>query len=563
MAIKFKILLLTILALNLGVMAQAQEKPITAEEEQKIWGADTIANKMADKMVNENLNMLVSDKLDSLVNTWYIKNAFSYDNTEFNSLPDEIKSYLPDSVYISRLQAIDSFLPLPYNETVRNFIGLYTIRKRELTSYMLGLSNYYFPIFEEALERYQLPLELKYLPIIESALNPKIVSRAGASGLWQFMIGTGKLYGLEINSYIDERNDPIKSSDAAARYLRDLYDIYGDWHVVIAAYNCGPGNINKAVRRSGGKQSYWDIYYSLPRETRGYIPVFIAATYVMNYEKEHLLNATEPKFKTVTDTIEVHNYLNFEQLSAVLNIPVEELRRLNPQYRRDIIPARPDKPYLLKLPSESISAYIDNQTQIFAYNRDKYFPNNQLVPLKGKSTKSSNGSITPIDGMREITHVVKSGDNLGAIANKYRVSLNDLRAWNDFRKKTLQIGQRITVYVPGKPLKSKEALLSKPATTQPTLASQPAENNTTTTTSQTAVETNATNAASPVINQTKETASTSTDEYILYTVQRGDSLFTIAKKFPGITDAELKAFNNIRNVKGLYVGQQLKIPKRA
>jgi membrane-bound lytic murein transglycosylase D len=283
----------------------------------------------------------------------------------------------------------------------------------------------------------------------------------------------------------------------------------------------------------------------------------------MNYEKEHLLNATEPKFKTVTDTIEVHNYLNFEQLSAVLNIPVEELRRLNPQYRRDIIPARPDKPYLLKLPSESISAYIDNQTQIFAYNRDKYFPNNQLVPLKGKSTKSSNGSITPIDGMREITHVVKSGDNLGAIANKYRVSLNDLRAWNDFRKKTLQIGQRITVYVPGKPLKSKEALLSKPATTQPTLASQPAENNTTTTTSQTAVETNATNAASPVINQTKETASTSTDEYILYTVQRGDSLFTIAKKFPGITDAELKAFNNIRNVKGLYVGQQLKIPKRA
>jgi len=549
MAIKFNILILTILALNLNGMAQIPEKPITAEEEQKIWGADTIANKMADKMINENLNMLVSDKLDSLVNTWYIKNAFTYDNSEFDALPEEIKTYLPDSVYISRLQAIDSYLPLPYNETVRNFIGLYTIRKRELTSYMLGLSNYYFPIFEEALERYQLPLELKYLPIIESALNPKIVSRAGASGLWQFMIGTGKLYGLEINSYIDERNDPIKSSDAAARYLRDLYDIYGDWHVVIAAYNCGPGNINKAVRRSGGKQSYWDIYYSLPRETRGYIPVFIAATYVMNYEKEHLLKASEPKFKTVTDTIEVHNYLNFEQLSAVLNISVDELRRLNPQYRRDVIPARPDKPYLLKLPSESISAYIDNETQIFAYNRDKYFPNNQLVPLRGKTTKSTKGSVTPVDGMREITHVVKSGDNLGAIASKYRVSVNDLRAWNDFRKKTLQIGQRITVYVPGKPLKNKEAVIEKPTTAQPTLANQPAGQNATTSTNQ------------EVAEPAKEVATSG--DYILYTVQHGDSLFKIAKKFPGITDADLRAFNNIRNVRGLVVGQQLKIPKKA
>jgi len=551
MAIKLNILALIILSLPFSVIAQVTEKPITAEEEQKIWGNDSVANNMADKVINENLNMLVSDKLDSLVNTWYIKNAFAYDNTEFDALPEEIKTYLPDSVYISRLQAIDSYLPLPYNETVRNFIGLYTIRKRELTSYMLGLSNYYFPIFEEALERYQLPLELKYLPIIESALNPKIVSRAGASGLWQFMIGTGKLYGLEINSYIDERNDPIKSSDAAARYLRDLYNIYGDWHVVIAAYNCGPGNINKAVRRSGGKQSYWDIYYSLPRETRGYIPVFIAATYVMNYEKEHLLKATEPKFKTVTDTIEVHNYLNFEQLSAVLNIPIEEIRRLNPQYRRDIIPARPDKTYLLKLPNEAISAYIDNQTQIFAYNRDKYFPNNQLVPLKGKSTKNSKGAITPVDGMRELTHVVKSGDNLGAIASKYRVSVNDLKAWNDFRKKTLQIGQRITVYVPGKPLKSKETVIEKPATTPPTLANQPTETKSGSAISQ------------AVTSPSMEVTSTTSDEYILYTVQRGDSLFTIAKKFPGITDADLKAFNNIRNVKGLYVGQQLKIPKRA
>jgi membrane-bound lytic murein transglycosylase D len=552
MRIKIHILILSLLSLSGILLAQEQVKPITAEEEQKIWGSDTIANKMADKLINENLNMLVSDKLDSLVNTWYIKNAFSYNKEEFDTLPIELKTYLADSVYISRLQALDSYLPLPYNETVRNFIGLYTIRKRELTSYMLGLSNYYFPIFEEALERYQLPHELKYLPIIESALNARAFSRAGAAGLWQFMIGTGKLYGLEINSYIDERNDPIKSSDAAARYLRDLYAIYGDWHMVIAAYNCGPGNINKAVRRSGGRQNYWDIYYSLPRETRGYIPVFIAATYVMNYTKEHKLQASEPKFKTVTDTVEIHNYLNFEQLSAIMNISVEELRLLNPQYRRDVVPARPDKPYLLKLPTEAISAFIDNETQIFAYNRDKYFPNNQLIPLKGRvrGTKSA----TPIEGMRELTHVVKSGDNLGAIAAKYRVSVNDLKEWNTFRKKTLQIGQQITVYVPGKSLKGKVAVLDKPKEEAPVLATTTATAKTETPVSSSAVAIAATSA--------EETESTPSGEYIIYTVQGGDSLFTIAKKFPGITDADIRAVNKIRNVRSLYIGQQIKIPKR-
>ena len=557
MRIQFKILILILLVLSgkaiaqVPVQQQAPVKQISADEEQKIWGTDSVAIKMADKTVNENLNMLVSDKLDSLVNTWYIKNAFAYSKSEFDSLPEELKNYLPDSLYVKRLQSIDSFLPLPYNETVRNFIGLYTIRKRELTSYIIGLSNYYFPIFEEALERYQLPHELKYLPIIESALNPTIKSRAGASGLWQFMIGTGKLYGLEINSYIDERNDPIKSSDAAARYLRDLYAIYGDWHVVIAAYNCGPGNINKAVRRSGGKQSYWDIYYSLPRETRGYIPVFIAASYMMHYAKEHKLLAAEPKFKTTTDTVEVHNYLNFEQLAAVMNISVEELRQLNPQYRRDIIPARPDKPFLLKLPTEKISAFIDNQIQIFAYNRDKYFPNNQLVPLKGR--RSVKGSSA--DGWKEITHLVKAGENLSTVAGKYKVSIAELRDWNDIgRKRGIHAGQRLTVYVPAKSLKNKLAATDKPKAEQQTVAA----NNKPATAATTKAE-------KPMVGETSSgnADSATTAEYILYTVQSGDSLFTIAKKFPGITDADLIAFNNISNVKGLYPGQQIKIPKKA
>jgi len=547
MTIKFNAVVLMIFSLSLGALAQVPAKPITAEEEQKIWGTDSVANKMADKMVNDNLNLLVSDKLDSLVKTWYIKNAFVYDKSEFDSLPESIRNYLPDSVYVQRLQAIDSFLPLPYNETVRNFIGLYTIRKRELTSYMFGLSNYYFPIFEEALERYQLPHELKYLPIIESALNPKAFSRAGASGLWQFMIGTGKLYGLEINSYIDERNDPIKSSDAAARYLRDLYAIYGDWHIVIAAYNCGPGNINKAVRRNGGKQKYWDIYYSLPRETRGYIPVFIAANYVMHYGKEHMLKAAEPTFKTVTDTIEIHNYLNFEQLSAVMNISVDELRQLNPQYRRDIVPARPDKPYILKLPAEAISAFIDNENQIFAYNRDKYFPNNMLVPLKGRRGAKGSG-----EGVREVTHLVKSGENLSSVAAKYRVSVAELRDWNDIsRKRNIHSGQRLTIYVAVKSPKNKVAVIEKPKSELPKQVNNSKE---------TKSDQNSKQSALVAQNGTETAAS---DDFILYTVQSGDSLFTIAKKFPGITDADLIAYNNIRNVKGLVPGQQLKIPKKA
>ena len=268
---------------------------------------------------------------------------------------------------------------------------------------------------------------------------------------------------------------------------------------------------------------------------------------MMNYGKTHLLKAAEPKFKTMTDTIQVHSYLNFEQLSAVMNISVEELRQLNPQYRRDIIPARPEKPCLLKLPSDAISAFIDNQTQIFAYNRDKYFPNNQLVPLKGHTTRNSTKG-TSIEGMNEFTHVVQSGDNLGAIASKYRVSVNDLKEWNDFKKKTLNIGQHITVYLPGKPLKGKVAVIEKPKDEPQTLAVKSTEvktDNPTATATDSKVETSA------------------SSDYILYTVQSGDSLFTIAKKFPGITDADLREFNKIRNVKGLYPGQQLKIPKRA
>ncbi len=544
---KFNILIILAIALNLNLQAQ-NDLPKGVPDENSSWATDTAGNKLADKLINENLDFLASDKLDSMVNTWYVQKAFAYDSLEIATLPDELRLPLTDSVYIKRLQSIDSYISLPYNETVKNFIGLYTIRKRELTSIMLGLSNYYFPMFEEALERYNLPHELKYLPIIESALNPKAYSRAGASGLWQFMVGTGKMYGLEVNSYIDERNDPFKSTDAAARYLRDLYNIYGDWHLVIAAYNCGPGTVNRAVRRSGGKQNYWEIYYSLPKETRGYIPVFIAAVYVMNFNKEHQLLPIEPRFQTVTDTVQVRTYVNFEQIAANLNVSVDELKQLNPQYRRNIIPARPEKPYVLKLPMEAVSPFIDKEQQIYAYNRDRYFPNNQIVVPHS----SSNHNYASIDGMKRISYTVKSGDNLGAIAGKYRVSVSNLRQWNNIRKNLIRTGQRLAIYVPDN--SPKKTAKPEPVE-QPALAA--AVSATTTAKDSTKVVPKAETAA---LNKEKEQK---TEEYTLYTVQRGDSLYTIAQKFPGITDKEIRQFNKINNVRAIYPGQQIKIPKKA
>lgn len=534
--------ILGILTLTITINANAQVndnqlKSSIAPAEVKT--ADSIKCNPADSLSNDNLDALLTDKLDSMSNTWLVQNAFPVDSIEQALAADTLQRELPDSVYISRLQNLDSFIPLPYNESVKKFINFYFNRRRGMVSIMMGLTNYYFPLFEEALARYNLPMELKYLPIIESALNPKIVSRAGASGLWQFMHGTAKMYGLEINSYIDERNDPIKSTDAAARYLRDLYAIYGDWHVVIAAYNCGPGNINKAVRRSGGKQNYWEIYANLPRETRGYIPIFIAANYVMNYAKEHHLFPVEPTIKMVTDTIVLTSYLNFQQIAAVINLPVEEIRQLNPQYKRDIIPAKQDKHFALKLPIDKITPFIDNQTQILAYDREKYFPNNQIALIRDDrgSSRYSNTS-----GKKKIIYTVKSGDNPGAIANMFKISVNSLIEWNNIRHNKIKIGQQLAIYVNGKSSKSKiDSPLAEAETTKiPTATSI---------------------SAKPVESITG--INTIKDEYTYYTVRQGDSLHTIAQQFAGVSDTEIKLLNNIKNVKGLIVGQKLKIPVKA
>ena len=539
--INLGVLICTLLICTMHTYAQVnniQSNPSVLNAE--INRLDSVKCLLPDSFPNDNPDNILSDKLDSMANTWYVQNAFAVDSLENALRTDTLQKELPDSVYISRLQNLDSYIPLPFNEVVKKFINFYFNRRRGQVSIMMGLTNYYFPLFEEALARYDLPAELKYLPIIESALNPKIVSRAGASGLWQFMHGTGKMYGLEINSYIDERNDPIKSTDAAARYLRDLYAIYGDWHLVIAAYNCGPGNINKAVRRSGGKQNYWEIYSRLPKETRGYIPIFIAANYVMNYAKEHNLFPVQPTFKLQTDTIILTSYLNFEQIAANLNIPIAEIRQLNPQYKRDVIPAKAEKPYVLKLPIDQIPLFIDNQTQILAYNRDKYFPNNQIVLVK----ETHGTALYNTEGKKKVYYTVQQGDNPGEIAKKFRVSANNLCAWNNIRHNMIRVGQKLAIYVNGNaPIAKAEPAVSKTEVSK--------------------VQVQAPSQIVPNQLQPISSENALGVQYTLYTVRSGDSLYTIAKQFAGVSDVEIRLLNNIKNARSLIVGQKLKIPVKA
>ena len=314
--------------------------------------------------------------LDSLMGLYMSK---TYLSTGDCNMKDENPTFTPEE-YIERLRRMPTIMEMGYNDIVQRFIDRYMGRLRHSVSYMLGAANFYVPIFEEALEAYQVPLELKYLPVIESALNPKAVSRVGATGLWQFMLGTGKMYGLEINSLVDERRDPVRASYAAARYLRDLYRIFGDWNLVIAAYNCGPGNINKAIRRSGGFKDYWQLYPYLPSETRGYVPAFIAANYAMTYYCEHNICPMTTKLPLQTDTIVVDRDVHLEQIAAVLDLDIEMLRSLNPQYRRDIVPGS-SKKYAIRLPMADTGRFIDMQDSIYNYRTTELLTKRAVVEV--------------------------------------------------------------------------------------------------------------------------------------------------------------------------------------
>jgi membrane-bound lytic murein transglycosylase D len=383
--------------------------------------------------------------VDSLITAWYSSRNVVANDLVPDSLmiTDSIISGVPDSVYVERLSAMMSPIPMTYNAQVKKFIELYIVKRRDQVQKMLGLSKYYFPIFEEILDANDMPLELKFLPIIESALNPRALSRVGASGLWQFMYYTGKRYDLSVTSYVDERRDPVKASKAAALFLRELYNIYGDWHLAIAAYNCGPGNVNRAIARSGGQRDFWKIYYHLPRETRGYVPAFIAASYAMTYAAEHNLYPTQSILPVASDTVMIHKPLHFDQVANVLKLPMELIRDLNPQYRHDVVPATAPKTYPLALPVEVSFAFAAQEDTIYAFNRAKYFPDNKIVPV----SEASYGHYTPANSAKLI-YTVKEGDVPGGIASKFNVRLSDLKYWNGLRRNIIRIGQKLVIYVP-------------------------------------------------------------------------------------------------------------------
>lgn len=373
----------------------------------------------------------VETDVNRMMQNWYLQNYTALDK-EVDNRPDVATT---DAELIERLQAIPTTIEMPFNSVVRQYIDMYIGRKRSLVESMLGMSLYYMPIFEQAIEKEGIPIELKYLPVIESAMNPDAVSRAGAVGLWQIMLPTARGLGLEINTLVDERRDPVRSSEAAARYLRELYDIYKDWSLAIAAYNCGPGNVNKALRRAGddARKDFWAIYPYLPRETRGYVPCFIAATYVMNYYNKHNISPALAKKPIVTDSVHVNRRVHFQQIADILKLPVEQLQVLNPQYCKQEIPGTPDRPWPLVLPANQTYAYIMSEDAIAAHNADLYARRDVVEPATGMEARPA--TVDGQEGEWVVTedvkwHKVRHNETMASIAKRYGVSLKSLKRWN-------------------------------------------------------------------------------------------------------------------------------------
>lgn len=492
---------------NIILQSQIDSLRIELEEyKSALASEDSLVSEML-SIYEENDRKIVEyspELTDSLLSLWYHHRLVdqSEDPDEYDMDSIRFTSNVPDSVLIDRLVKMNSYITLPFNDKVKNYMILYSEKMPVKMRHMLGLSYYYFPIFEEALNRYGLPEELKYMAVIESALNPIAVSRAGARGMWQFMHKTGKSYGLVINSFVDERYDVEKAADAAARYLLDAYNVFGDWNLAISSYNCGAGNVNKAIKRAGGRTDFWSIYPYLPKETRGYVPAFVGAMYAMTYHKEYGIIPDTIMMPAHTDTFEIHRNLHFQQISEVVGIPMDDLKHLNPQYTRDIIPGN-EGTYILKLPFLYTTAFLDHQDSLYTHDSQ--------VLLGSTQTKSTTASAGKSQDM--ITYKVKSGDYLGKIASKYGVSVNSLKSWNQLKSNNLRIGQTLIIYRSGR-------------------------------------------SATTVANSTGRT--TSNTGYTTYTVKSGDSLYKIAQNYPGVSAEEIMRFNNISS--NIQPGRQIRIP---
>lgn len=429
-----------------GACLNANAQVVYVEDEEK----DIIVTNEEGDDETIDLPEAMLQNLDSLLNLY---NAKMYLRPDESCNMRDVNPFFEPEVYKDRLKRLPTIIEMPYNDIVQKFIERYATKLRRSVSLMLGASNFYMPLFEQALETYNLPLELKYLPVIESALNPTAVSRVGATGLWQFMITTGQQYGLKVNSLIDERRDPLKASYAAAHYLSDLYRIFGDWNLVIAAYNAGPDNINKAIRRAGGVKDYWQIYPYLPHETRGYVPAFIAANYIMNYYCEHNICPMVTTLPVKTDTVMVSKDLHLQQVANVLNIDIEQLRAINPQYRKDIVNGYAE-PLPLRLPQEFVNAFIDSEDSIYVNDRDLLLTKRETVEVpevkaqtytrssKGKSSKRSRNARKSRRGK---TVTIRQGDTLSEIAARNHTTVAKLKKLNKISGTSIRAGKKIKV----------------------------------------------------------------------------------------------------------------------
>lgn len=472
------------------------------------------------------------DVTDSLLSIWYLHKKLQAESSrEYDMDSVHFHSNVTDKEYLRRLADMNSFITLPFNETVRNYMILYSEKMPTKMGSMLALSQYYFPIFEEIFDKYGLPKELKYMAIIESALNPVAVSRAGAKGMWQFMYNTARMYGLTINSFVDERLDPVKSADAAARYLMDAYKIFGDWNLAISSYNCGSGNVSKAMRRSGSRE-FWPVYDYLPRETRGYVPAFVGAMYAFTYYREHGLKPDSLSMPVQVDTFHIRRMLHFRQVSALTGVTVEMLKNLNPQYVHDIIPGTAKEEYILRLPYQYTSKFIENEDSVYAYNAKEYFSPATLQNIAVSGSASS----------QRVSYKVKSGDYLGKIASRYHVTVKQLMEWNHLRNTNLRVGQVLYIY--GKfngPVASSSSSTASAGSSSSKASSSKSKS-----------------ASSGNVTPPAATAAEGT--YVRYTVKSGDTLYGIAQLYPGVSADDIMKFNGIGT--DIRPGMTLKIPKK-
>ena len=512
---------------------------------------------------------------DSLLNIWYAHRMASDDTEEFDMDSVRFESNVPDEVYIERLKKMNSFISLPYNDIVKNYIILYSEKMPTKMAHMLGLCQYYMPIFDETFNKHDLPEELKAMAIIESAMNPLAVSRAGAKGMWQFMYATAKMYGLHIDSFVDERMDPFKAADAAARYLQDAYEIFGDWNLAIASYNCGAGNVNKAIRRSGGKRAFWDIWPYLPRETRGYVPAFVGALYAMTYYKEHGIKPEAVEMPIHVDTFKINKQLHLKQVAELTGAPLEELKNLNPQYRHDIIPGN-SKEYILRLPYTYTNAFIEHEDSVYTHKYDEFFNPTTIKKIQDGA-----------DGER-IVYVVKNGDYLGRIASRNRCTVAQIKRWNGLKSNNIRVGQRLVIYRGGG---GPSTSSSSSSTTAAASSSSSSSTQSSTPTGTYTVKSGDTLSGiatrhGVTVNQLKQwngltsnnirvgqklklnssssassASASSSGDYSTYTVKSGDSLYSIAKNYSGVSAQDIMNFNGMSS-SNIKPGMKIKIPKK-